>query len=112
MKAHSDWREEREESVLKPSKTRQVALSGLLFCPGYGAVVYGIGHRSAFGAYAGVKIGLANIVVMYALFFYGLSPGAEPGGAESPVRSAHPGAVAGLLSLCGGLLAAGDVAAV
>ncbi|WP_177566179.1 Gx transporter family protein [Allofournierella sp.] len=104
MKAHSDWREEREESVLKPSKTRQVALSGLLFALAMALSFMESAIAPLLGLMPGVKIGLANIVVMYALFFMGFPQALSLAVLKALFVLLTRGAVAGLLSLCGGLL--------
>ena len=51
-------------------KTKQVALSGLLFALAM-ALSFIEGSITFPGLLPGMKLGLANIVVMYALFFMG-----------------------------------------
>lgn len=51
-------------------KTRQIALSGLLFALAM-ALSFVEGTLVIPGLLPGMKLGLANIVVMYALFFMG-----------------------------------------
>jgi heptaprenyl diphosphate synthase len=52
----------------------------------------------------GVKFGLANIVVMYTLFFIGAGPAAAVTVLKAAFAAATRGLAAGFLSLCGGLL--------
>ncbi len=52
----------------------------------------------------GVKIGLANIAVMYGLFFYGKKAALLLNFAKAALGFATRGAISGFLSLCGGLL--------
>lgn len=52
----------------------------------------------------GVKIGLANIAVMYSLLFYGKKEAVLLNVAKAALGFATRGAIAGFLSLCGGLL--------
>ena len=73
-------------------KTRRIALSGLLFALAM-ALSFMEGTLTIPGLLPGMKLGLANIVVMYALFFMGPR--------QALVLSVF---TAGFLSLCGGLL--------
>lgn len=52
----------------------------------------------------GVKIGLANIAVMYSLLFYGKKEAVLLNVAKAALGFAARGAISGFLSLCGGLL--------
>ncbi len=52
----------------------------------------------------GVKIGLANVVAMYALFFIGKSTAYALSVAKSVFVFISRGVVAGFLSICGGML--------
>lgn len=89
---------------MQPSKTRQVALTGLLF-----ALALILGALESFlapllGLPFGIKIGLANIVVMYALLFltpwHALALVLLKAGFGAVTR----GLLAGTFSLAGGLL--------
>lgn len=53
---------------MRNNKTRQVALSGLLFALAMALSFMESAITPLLGLIPGVKIGLANIVVMYALF--------------------------------------------
>ena len=74
------------------SKTHEIALSGLLFALAM-ALSFVEGTLVIPGLMPGMKLGLANIVVMYALFFMG--------GKQALILVS--GWTAGFLSLCGGL---------
>ena len=76
-------------------KTRHIALSGLLFALAM-ALSFIEGTLVIPGLLPGMKLGLANIVVMYALFFMGPR--------QALVVFLMSGFTAGFLSLCGGLL--------
>lgn len=52
----------------------------------------------------GVRLGLSNVVTMYALFFLGAGPAAGLAALKSLFVFLMRGAAAGLLSLCGGML--------
>lgn len=58
----------------------------------------------SFTAIPGVKLGLANIVVMFALFFIGKKHAFALNAAKGLFVLITRGAVAGILSLCGGML--------
>lgn len=62
------------------------------------------GMLPSFVPIPGVKIGLANIAVMYSLFFYGKKEAVLLNVAKAALGFATRGAIAGALSLCGGLL--------
>lgn len=88
---------------MKASKTKQVALSGLLFAL---AIVLSIVESMVaplLGLPPFVKIGLANIVVMYALFVMGLRQALFLAILKALFVLLTRGVVAGWLSLCGGL---------
>ena len=77
-------------------KTRHIALSGLLFALAM-ALSFIEGSLVIPGLLPGMKLGLANIVVMYALFFMGVK--------QALVLDVLKALfTAGFLSLCGGLL--------
>ena len=79
-------------------KTRHIALSGLLFALAM-ALSFIEGTLVIPGLLPGMKLGLANIVVMYALFFMGPRQALV-----LDVLKALFVFTAGFLSLCGGLL--------
>lgn len=53
---------------------------------------------------AGIKLGLANIAVMYGLIFYGRKEAVVLNVAKAALGFATRGATAGILSFCGGML--------
>jgi heptaprenyl diphosphate synthase len=84
--------------------TRQLALCGLLFSL---ALVLGLLEgwlAPLLGLPPGVKPGLSNIVVLYALLFLGRRPAAVLAVLKAVFALLARGAAAGLLSLSGGLL--------
>lgn len=87
----------------KYGKTRQVALSGLLFALAM-ALSFIEGSIAIPGLLPGMKLGLANVVVMYALFFMGARQALELDLLKALFVFLVSGATAGFLSLCGGLL--------
>lgn len=85
--------------------TKKIALSGLLFAL---AIVLSFVESMVsplLGLPPFVKIGLSNIVVMYALFFMGFGPAATLAGLKAFFVLLTRGVVAGWLSLCGGFAA-------
>ena len=84
-------------------KTRRIALSGLLFALAM-ALSFIEGTLTIPGLLPGMKLGLANIVVMYALFFMGPRQALVLDVLKSLFVFLVSGFTAGLLSLCGGLL--------
>jgi len=58
----------------------------------------------------GVRLGLSNIPVMYALFFLGKGPAASIAGLKGAFAALTRGAAAGLLSVSGGLCSVGAMA--
>ena len=90
---------------MRNNKTRQVALSGLLFALAMALSFMESAITLLLGLIPGVKIGLANIVVMYALFFLGRRPAAALVLLKAAFGALTRGLTAGFLSLCGGGLA-------
>lgn len=88
---------------MRQSKTRKIALSGLLFALAMALSFVESAIAPMLGLMPGVKIGLANIVVMYALFFMGFPQALSLAVLKALFVLFTRGAVAGLLSLCGGL---------
>ena len=84
-------------------KTRRIALSGLLFALAM-ALSFIEGTLTIPGLLPGMKLGLANIVVMYALFFMGPKQALVLDVLKALFVFLVSGFTAGLLSLCGGLL--------
>jgi heptaprenyl diphosphate synthase len=84
-------------------KARQVALSGLLFALAM-ALSFMEGMLVIPGLLPGMKLGLANIVVMYALFFMGPAQALILDLLKALFTFLVSGWTAGFLSLCGGLL--------
>ena len=92
---------------MRNKKAHEVALSGLLFAL---AIVLSMAESAItplLGLAPGVKIGLANIVVMYAVFFMGARQALLLVVLKALFTLLTRGPVAGLLSLCGGLLSLG-----
>lgn len=87
----------------KESKAHHVALSGLLFALAM-ALSFIEGSLVIPGLLPGMKLGLANIVVMYALFFMGARQALILDVLKALFVFLVSGATAGFLSLCGGLL--------
>lgn len=89
---------------MKNTKTRRVALTGMLFAL---ALVLGF-FESTFtpllGLPPGVKIGLANVVVMFALLFLSRKDALLLVVLKAAFAFISRGGMAGLLSLAGGLL--------
>ncbi len=85
------------------AKTRSIALSGLLFALAM-ALSFIEGTLVIPGLLPGMKLGLANIVVMYALFFMGPRQALVLDVLKAMFVFLVSGFTAGLLSLCGGLL--------
>ena len=86
-----------------PQKTHQIALSGLLFALAM-ALSFVEGTLVIPGLLPGMKLGLANIVVMYALFFMGAKQALILDLLKALFVFLVSGWTAGFLSLCGGLL--------
>ena len=84
-------------------KTRRIALSGLLFALAM-ALSFIEGTLTIPGLLPGMKQGLANIVVMYALFFMGPRQALVLDVLKALFVFLVSGFTAGFLSLCGGLL--------
>ena len=85
------------------SKTHEIALSGLLFALAM-ALSFVEGTLVIPGLMPGMKLGLANIVVMYALFFMGGKQALVLDLLKALFVFLVSGFTAGFLSLCGGLL--------
>ena len=84
-------------------KTRHIALSGLWFALAM-ALSFIEGTLTIPGLLPGMKLGLANIVVMYALFFMGARQALYLDLLKALFVFLVSGWTAGFLSLCGGLL--------
>ncbi len=84
-------------------KTHEIALSGLLFALAM-ALSFIEGTLVIPGLMPGMKLGLANIVVMYALFFMGPKQALILDLLKALFVFLVSGWTAGFLSLCGGLL--------
>ncbi len=84
-------------------KTHEIALSGLLFALAM-ALSFIEGTLVIPGLMPGMKLGLANIVVMYALFFMGAKQALVLDLLKALFVFLVSGWTAGFLSLCGGLL--------
>ena len=97
-------------SVLRNEKTRRVALMGLLFALSVVLSFLEGTLTPLLGLPPGVKLGLANVVVMYALFFLGRGSAFTLVLLKSFFVLLTRGAMAGALSLGGGLLSLGVMA--
>ena len=84
-------------------KTRQIALSGLLFALAM-ALSFVEGTLVIPGLLPGMKLGLANIVVMYALLFMGPKQALALDLLKAGFVFLVSGPTAGFLSFCGGML--------
>lgn len=89
---------------MKRYNAKHVALSGLLFALAMALSFLESAIAPMLGLMPGVKIGLANIVVMYALFFMSASWALSIAVLKAFFVLLTRGAVAGALSLSGGLL--------
>ena len=87
----------------KQSKAKQVALSGMLFALAM-ALSFAEGTLTIPGLLPGMKLGLANVVVMYALLFMGEKQALTLDLLKALFVFLVSGPTAGFLSLCGGLL--------
>lgn len=85
------------------SKTKQITLSALLFALAM-ALSFIEGSITFPGLLPGMKLGLANIVVMYALFFMGVRQAFFLDLLKALFVFLVTGPTAGFLSLCGGML--------
>ena len=85
------------------SKTKQITLSALLFALAM-ALSFIEGSITFPGLLPGMKLGLANIVIMYALFFMGARQALFLDLLKALFVFLVTGPTAGFLSLCGGLL--------
>ena len=94
-------------SSLRYKKTKSLVLTGLFFAL---AIVLSFVENSfppVFAIAPGVKLGLSNIVVMYALFFIGKGQAFTLAFLKAGFVFITRGSMAALLSLCGGLLSVG-----
>ena len=89
---------------MKRKNAKQVALSGMLFALAMTLSFVESSIAPILGLAPGVKIGLANVVVMYALFFMGFSWAFSIAVLKALFVLLTRGVVAGALSLSGGLL--------
>lgn len=89
---------------MRNRKTKSVALSGLLFALALALSLIESAIAPLMGLMPGIKIGLANVVVMYALFFMGTRQALLLVMLKVFFVFLTRGAVAGFLSLSGGLL--------
>ena len=83
---------------------RRVALGGMLFALAMALSFVESTVAPLLGLAPGMKLGLANVVVMYALLFLGVRPALMLAVLKAGFGLLTRGPVAGLLSLCGGLL--------
>ena len=90
------------------NKTHSIALSGLLFALAM-ALSFIEGTLVIPGLLPGMKLGLANIVVMYALFFMGPKQALVLDVLKAFFVFLVSGWTAGFLSLCGGQLLGASV---
>jgi heptaprenyl diphosphate synthase len=93
--------EENEKVNEKHNQVRRIALTGLLFA--VAIILSLVESLIPVPAPAGVRLGLSNIVVMYSLFFLRRREAFTIAVLKSFFVLMTRGAVAGLLSLCGGL---------
>lgn len=89
---------------MQKSTARRVALGGMLFALAMALSFLESAAAPLLGLAPGMKPGLANVVVLYALLFLGWRPALALVLLKAGFGLLTRGAVAGLLSLCGGLL--------
>lgn len=89
---------------LQKGTARRVALSGMLFALAMALSFLESAAAPLLGLAPGMKPGLANVVVLYALLFLGWRPALALVLLKAGFGLLTRGAVAGLLSLCGGML--------
>ena len=89
---------------MRGSKARDVALTGILFALAITFSMVESAVAPMLGLAPGVKLGLANVVVMYAVFFMSLRRAWFLVVLKAGFVLLTRGPVAGLLSLCGGAL--------
>ena len=87
----------------RPSKAKQTALSGMLFALAM-ALSFAEGSLTIPGLLPGMKLGLANVVVMYALLFMGAGQALILDLLKALFVFLVSGPTAGFLSLCGGVV--------
>lgn len=92
---------------MKNSKTRRVALTGMLFALAIGLSFLEGLVTPLLGLPPGVKLGLANVVVMYALLFLSRREALLLVVLKAGFSFFTRGGTAGLLSLAGGLVSLG-----
>lgn len=88
---------------MRNGKAKEVALSGVLFALAMALSFLESVLAPMLGLMPGIKIGLANVVVMYALFFMGWRQALLLTLLKSFFVLLTRGPVAGFLSCCGGL---------
>jgi len=89
---------------MRESKARQVALTGMLFALAMALSWLESGMTPLLGLMPALKLGLANIVVMYALLFLRTRTALLLVLLKALFAFLTRGATAGALSFCGGLL--------
>lgn len=92
-----------QQGKRRPSKAKQTALSGMLFALAM-ALSFAEGSLTIPGLLPGMKLGLANVVVMYALLFMGAGQALILDLLKALFVFLVSGPTAGFLSLCGGML--------
>lgn len=89
---------------MRESKARQVALTGMLFALAMALSWLESGIAPLLGLMPALKLGLANIVVLYALLFLRIRTALLVVLLKALFAFLTRGATAGALSFCGGLL--------
>ncbi|MFV0353002.1 MAG: Gx transporter family protein [Oscillospiraceae bacterium] len=89
---------------MKRSGARKVALTGMLFALAIALGIFESSLAPFLGLPPGVKLGLANVVVMYALFFQTRREALALVVLKALFGALTRGAMAGLISLAGGTL--------
>ncbi len=87
---------------MQKGKARRVALSGMLFALAMALSFFESAAAPMLGLAPGMKPGLANVVVLYALLFLGWRPALALVLLKAGFGLLTRGAVAALLSVCGG----------
>ncbi len=93
-----------KKTIWDSQKTRLLVLTGLLFAISIVLITVENSFPPIFAALPGIKLGLSNIVTMYALFFLNKRQALLLAVLKSLFVFATRGTVAGILSLSGGIL--------
>ncbi len=93
-----------DKNVKNITKTKLLVLTALLFSVALVLAILENSFPPLFVTVPGVKLGLSNIPVMYALFFLDRKPAFMIAVLKASYVTITRGFIAGILSLCGGIL--------